>query len=74
MSLGRHVTDDDRDRLKLARALSTQAGMLFEDASTEALLIGALGPDELLVRLNKLLAVNGRAEATLNAARVLLED
>lgn len=71
VSLGRHVTEDERDRLKLAQALSTQAGMLFEDASSEALLIGALGPGELRVRVNDLLSVNGRAEAMLNAAQAL---
>lgn len=74
VSLGHHVTEDERDRLTATQALSTQAGMLFEDASAEALLIGALAPTEFQVRVNKLLSVNRRAEAMLSAARVLLED
>ena len=74
VSLGHLMTEDERDRLKIARALSTQAGMLFEDASADAVMIGALGPAELRNRVNSLLTVNGRAEAVLKAARALLED
>lgn len=66
------VTDDEKTGLELARALLTQAGMLFEDASAEAILVGGLGPAELKARAQELLAVNERAGAILKAAEALL--
>lgn len=68
------VTEDEDARLEIARALLTQAGMLFEDASAEAILVGALAPAELRVRVKELLVANERAGAMLNAARGLLEN
>lgn len=67
------MTDDvDPDRLALAKALSTQAGMLFEDASAEAILVGGLQPDKLREMLLRVLDMNMRAGVFLEAAVSLL--
>lgn len=66
------MTHDENTKLELARALLTQAGMLFEDASPEAILVGGLGSAELRTRVQELLAVNERAGAILKAAEALL--
>lgn len=66
------MTDDENTRLELVRQLLTQAGMLFEDASAEAILVGELSPAELKARVQELLVVNERAGAILRAAEALL--
>jgi hypothetical protein len=66
------VSDDETDRLALAKALSTQAGMLFEDASSEALLVGSQSPGELRKMLSRALDMNMRAGVYLEAALLLI--
>lgn len=48
----------DSTSLELGRALCTQAGMLFEDASAKAVLIGGIAPAQLrdVVRETKAMA------------------
>lgn len=64
--------DNEADRLALAKALSSQAGMLFEDASAEAIMVGDLGPDQLRQMLYRALDMNMRAGVFLEAAANLL--
>lgn len=68
------VTDDENARLELVRALLTQTGMLFEDASAEAILVGGLGPAELRARVQELLVVNERVGAILKGAAAVIEN
>lgn len=62
----------DPDRLALAKALSTQAGMLFEDASAEAILVGNLTAGELGATLDGVRDMHVRAGVFLKAAAALL--
>ena len=70
--LCRSVTEEDNDRLALAKALSTQAGMLFEDASSEVILVGDLSADALRQTLLGALDMHMRAGIFLEAAVSLL--
>lgn len=68
------VSDDvDLDWLALARALSTQAGMLFEDASATVILVGNLKTDDLRETLTQALDINMRAGNFLEAASALID-
>ncbi|MGE3150509.1 MAG: hypothetical protein AB7K04_15745 [Pseudorhodoplanes sp.] len=66
------MSDDDTDRLAVAKALSTQAGMLFEDASAGAIMVGDLQVNGLRQRLSQILDMNMRAGVFLEAAVNLL--
>ncbi|MGQ0589126.1 MAG: hypothetical protein ACT4N8_06285 [Sphingosinicella sp.] len=63
----------DPDRLALARGLSTQAGMLLEDASAQAVLVGRSSVRELRQRVIEVRSANRNAETLLAAAASLLD-
>jgi len=66
------VTDNaDPETLELCRQLCTRAGMLFEDASAKAVLIGHLQSDELGARIKEVRCMARQASSLLDAANEL---
>jgi hypothetical protein len=63
----------DEDRLDLIRKLSTQAGMIFEDASVKALVIGGCSAEELHAVVSEVRDMAERASVMLAAAEALFE-
>lgn len=68
------VTDEvDEDQIALCKALCTQVGMLFEDMSVKAILVGKVDPVELRDVIQETLRVSARAESLLKAAHNLID-
>jgi hypothetical protein len=66
------MTVDD-DTADLVRLLCTRAGMIMEDASSAAILIGGKAPAEMLVMIKELQLQTMRSAALLAAARAMLD-
>jgi len=63
----------DPDRLELARALSTQAGMQLENVCSRAILVGGMSAADLARTVGEVRSANRKVEVLLAAAAVLLE-
>jgi hypothetical protein len=70
VSIREYAVDDDL--LDLIRQLSTRAGMMLEDASVVAVLVGRLSPDELQKAIGEAHATSIRATVLLEAASALV--
>lgn len=68
---GRMAGERDEETLALCRALCTRAGMLFEDASARAVLIGEVPEGELASVVRELQGMTDEAASLLAAAAVL---
>lgn len=62
----------DEDTLDLVRQLSTRAGMILEDTSAVAVLVGNLSAPEIAERLAQIAADLTRAMTIVRAAEQLL--
>lgn len=58
----------DEDKLELIKRLCTEAGMIFEDVSAEAILIGGVSPGKMPGTIAKLRSGAQRASDLLAAA------
>jgi len=67
----RPVNEDDQIRLDLCTALCTQAGIMFEDLSPRAIMVGSLGSEELAALIRDLRRGADEAAKLLAAAEIL---
>jgi hypothetical protein len=68
-----HMDEEADDRLALSKALSTQVGMICEDASAKAILVGHLELEGLSTVLLEIRQMLNKAEIIAAAASALLE-
>lgn len=62
----------DEDKFDLVRQLCTRAGMIMEDGSTIAILVGGKTPDELRVIVAELDIMMNQVGALITAAKALI--
>ena len=65
-------SEPDEETLELARALSTRAGMLLEDATAQVVLVGDLDAEALCSAITEARRMLGQARQLLDSAAVLL--
>lgn len=67
-------SDPDPETIRLCREHCTRAGMLFQDASALAVLVGALQPHDLAARVEELKRMTKQASVLLEAAGEIIRN